>query len=49
MSTLLFAGITSGKTPDSKPPLTPHEVRLVGRANIIYEIAGCNSRGKGEC
>lgn len=29
-------------------PLTPDEVRLVGRTNI-YEIAGCKSRGKGEC
>lgn len=29
-------------------PLTPNEVRLVGRTNVIYEIAGCNSRGKGE-
>lgn len=30
-------------------PLTPNEVRLVGRTNIIYEIAGCTGRGKGEC
>lgn len=30
-------------------PLTPNEVRLVGRTNIIYEIAGCTGRGKREC